>query len=67
VAGQGDLQRWWDGLSEEEQAEAVRSAEADELSDTTQESLESAGLVKQGGQKDKTVPGKVRDFLKMRH
>jgi hypothetical protein len=67
VAGQDDLQRWWDGLTEEDRAEAVRSAEAGELSDTTQESLESAGLVEQAGRKDKTVPGKVRDFLKMRH
>jgi hypothetical protein len=67
MAGQGDLQRWWDGLTEEEQTEAVRSAEAGELSDTTQESLESAGLVEKGGKKDKTVPGEVRNFLKMRH
>jgi hypothetical protein len=67
MAGQPDLERWWDGLSEQERADAIRSEEAGQLSDAMRASLETAGVIRQGEGSDRIIPGRVHDFLKMRH
>ena len=62
-----DLGRWWDGLTKEERAYAIRSAEAGQLSEEMGRSLENAGLITGEERTDRTVPGKIRNYVKMRH
>jgi hypothetical protein len=63
VAGKDEVQRWWDGLTEEERADAIRSRDAGQLSDAMQKSLERAGLIEQGNRKDQTIPDEVNEHL----
>jgi hypothetical protein len=67
VAGTDELDRWWDGLTEEQRAEAIRSRDAGQLNEGLQRSLENAGLVEPGVRPDRSIPGDVFSYLKMRH
>ena len=67
MAGNVELDRWWDGLTEEERADAIRSADAGQLSDGLQMSLERAGLLAPGERPDQSIRGDVIQYLKMRH
>ena len=67
MAGTDQLDRWWDGLSEEERAEAIRSGDAGQLSDGVERSLERAGLITPGDRPDRSIRGDVIQYLKMRH
>jgi hypothetical protein len=58
--GNDDLQTWLDGLSDEERAEVVGSAESGGLSDSMQRSMQEAGLIDQGVQ---GVPDEVLQRL----
>jgi hypothetical protein len=62
VADHDDLERWWEGLTEEERADAIRSRDEGRLSEAMQESLGQAGLLTQEHRKDR-IPKEVRDFL----
>jgi hypothetical protein len=63
VAGNEDLDGWWEGLSGRERAEAERCREADQLNDAVRESLGKAGVTESGDKADR----RVMDYLKMRH
>lgn len=63
MARKDEVQRWWDGLNEEERADAIRSRDAGQLSDAMQESLEEAGLIEQGNREDRTIPDEVHQHL----
>ena len=67
MAGTEELDRWWDGLTEEERAEALRSGDAGQLSEGVERSLESAGLIMPGERPDRSIRGDVIQYLKMRH
>ena len=60
VAGNMELEGWWEGLTGQERAEAMRCRDAGQLSDGVRQSLERAGV---------TGPGEreVIQYLKMRH
>jgi len=63
VAGNEELDGWWEGLTGRERAEAVRCAEANQLNDAVRESLGRAGVTAAGDQADRRVIA----YLKMRH
>ena len=67
MAGTDELDRWWDGLSEEERAEALQSGDAGQVSDGVERSLERAGLIMPGERPDRSIRGDVIQYLKMRH
>ena len=67
MAGTDELDRWWDGLTEEERADALGSRDGGQLSDGMEKSLERAGLVEPGVRPDRTLRGNVISYLKMRH
>jgi len=67
MARNDDLERWWNGLSEKEKAEAVSSQVSGELTDAVADSLDKAGIHKRKGRKDRRVPDDVVIFLKTRH
>lgn len=48
MADNDAVQSWWDGLSPEDQDDAIRSRDAGRPSETMQQSMESAGLVDRG-------------------
>ena len=63
MADHDDLERWWNGLTEQERADAIRSSSEGRLSEAMQESLAQAGLLTHEHQKDRSIPKDVRDFL----
>ena len=67
MAGTDELDRWWDGLSGPERADALRSRDTGRLSDAMERSLERAGVIQPETRKDPTVTGDVFEYLKMRH
>lgn len=67
MAGTEALDSWWDGLSEQERADAIRAGEAGQLSEGLERSLAEAGLIDRGARTDRVIPGQIREFLKMRH
>lgn len=67
MAGTDELDRWWDGLTGQERAEAFRCRDSGELSDGLAMSLEKAGLIQPGERPDRSLPGDVFEYLKMRH
>jgi hypothetical protein len=58
------LETWWDGLSEAERAEALKSGDAGRLDAATRRSLEDSGVVDKGLTSDDAA---LFEFLKMRH
>lgn len=58
------LQTWWDGLTEAEREEALKSGDAGHLDGATRRSLEDSGVIDKGRPSD---DGDVVEFLKMRH
>lgn len=67
MAGENELERWWDGLNERQRTKAARSVENGRLTKGTLASLQAAGIIEPSEQPDRTVPGPLRDYLKMRH
>jgi hypothetical protein len=67
MATNDELERWWAGLTEEQQAEALAAQESGQLSPTVEESLSTAGLIMPGKRKGQALPGDVYEYLKMRH
>ena len=67
MAGEAELERWWDGLTEQERADAARSAEGGGLSEAMRASLEAAGVLDPSAREDRVIPGRIRDFIKTRH
>lgn len=67
MARQDDLERWWNGLTAHERAEAQKAGEAGRLTEALEKSLAKAGLLDQGKGKGRKVPGEVVVFLKTRH
>lgn len=63
--GDQQLEKWWQGLSPQERAEALQSQRSGELSEGLAESLRRAGLG--GGKPGSSLPGDVDIFLKARH
>ena len=60
MAGNVELEAWWEGLTRQERAEAIRSGNAGQLSDDVRQSLEKAGVT---GPPEREVV----EYLKMRH
>jgi hypothetical protein len=60
VAGNEALDGWWQGLSGQQKAEAIRCADAGQLSDDIRQSLQRSGVTEPG-------EGEVIQYLKMRH
>lgn len=67
MTGKQDLEKWWNGLDPQQRADAVRCKDTGRLSDEAEESLRKAGVIGRGKRKDRTVPGEVIEYLKMRH
>ncbi|MGI8993312.1 MAG: hypothetical protein ACR2FP_03320 [Nocardioidaceae bacterium] len=62
------LTRWWEKLSEQERADALRYQETGRLTDGLQQSLQSAELLQPTQDRPgHVIPAHVHDFLKMRH
>ena len=55
-----ELEGWWEGLTGQERAEAIRCRDAGQLSDDVRQSLERAGVT---GPREREVV----EYLKMRH
>ena len=60
MAGNEALDGWWKGLTGQQKAEAIRCADAGQLSDDIRQSLERAGVAE-------PREGEVIQYLKMRH
>ncbi len=60
MAGNVELEGWWGGLTGQQKAEAIRCADAGQLSDDIRQSLERSGVTEPG-------EGEVIQYLKMRH
>ena len=60
MAGNVELEGWFEGLTGQERAEAIRCANAGQLSDDVRQSLERAGVT---GPRER----EVIEYLKMRH
>ena len=60
MAGNVELDGWWQGLTGQERAEAIRGRDAGQLSDDVRQSLERAGVT---GPREQ----EVIQYLKMRH
>ena len=58
------LETWWDGLSDAERKEAVKSGTSGRIDSGTRRSLEDSGVISKGRTSD---DGDVVEFLKMRH
>lgn len=67
MAGKQEHEKWWNGLSAQQRAEAVRCRDTGQLSDDLEQSLRQAGVIGRGKRKDRSVPGEVTEYLKMRH
>ena len=67
MADNAELDRWFDGLNEQERADAIRSADAGQLSAGVEQSLARAGLLTPGERPDQSFRGDVVTYLKMRH
>lgn len=67
MAGKQELEKWWNGLNPRQRAEAVRCRDTGQLSDELEESLRQAGVIGRGKRKDRSMPGEVTEYLKMRH
>lgn len=63
--GDQQLEKWWQGLSPQERAEALQAQQAGELSEGLATSLDRAGL--KHGKPGSELPGDVDIFLKARH
>lgn len=61
------LQRWWDGLGEEERAQALRARDAHRATGPLLASLRKAGVIKNAKPDDTAIPDDVDIFLKARH
>ena len=60
MAGNVELDGWWESLTGQEKAEAIRCRDAGDLSDGVRQSLEKAGVT---GPRER----EVIEYLKMRH
>ncbi len=60
MAANVELDGWWEGLTGQERAEAIRCRDAGQLSDDVRQSLERAGVT---GPRER----EVIEYLKMRH
>lgn len=58
------LETWWDGLSDAEREEALKSGGSGRIDSGTRRSLEDSGVIDKGRTSD---DGDVVQFLKMRH
>lgn len=61
------LQRWWDGLDQDERAQVLRAHDAGRATGPLLASLRKAGVIKQPKPEDTTIPDDVDIFLKARH
>jgi hypothetical protein len=58
-----DLQQWWDALTPQERAEALKAQRSGRMSAAMKRSLAKAGRKGDGD----AIPGDVEIFLKARH
>lgn len=61
------LQRWWDGLGEEERAQVLRAHDARRATGPLLASLRKAGVIKSAKPDETSIPDDVDIFLKARH
>ncbi|MEI2642345.1 MAG: hypothetical protein U0R28_12130 [Candidatus Nanopelagicales bacterium] len=61
------LQQWWDGLSDEDRAEAQEARKTRRLSPKLEGSLRDAGVLDERKHSKGSLPGDVETFLKARH
>lgn len=61
------MQQWWDGLSDEEKAEAQEARKTRRLSEKLEGSLRDAGVIDPRKHRKGAMPGDVETFLKARH
>lgn len=61
------LQKWWDGLSDEDKAEAQKARTSGRLSAKLEGTLRDAGVIDSRRHRKGELPGDVETFLKARH
>lgn len=61
------LQQWWDGLDDDEKAEAKEAQRSRRLTARMEGSLRKAGAVRKDHPKGGAMPSDVETFLKARH
>lgn len=61
------LQQWWDGLSDDERAEAREAGKSKRLNEKLEGSLRDAGVIDPRKHRKGSMPGDVETFLKARH
>lgn len=66
MATKAELDRWYNSLSPQEQADARGAGETGQLSDALADSLQKAGLLK-GGKRDRSGARDATVYLKTRH
>ena len=66
MATKAELDRWFDSLSPQQQADARKAGETGQLSDALADSLTKSGLLK-GGKKDRSGTRDATVYLKTRH